>query len=79
VNAGEDHILGKLSDADKDALIERLWRDLQDERARSKELERRLALRNDNPARDNGRLLKKLQQDGAGEQIGPILERGSFP
>jgi hypothetical protein len=65
VNAGEDYILGKLSDADKDALIARLWRDLQDERARSQELERRLALRNDDRAQDSGQLLKKLQQAGA--------------
>jgi hypothetical protein len=68
VNSGEDHILEKLSDADKDALIERLWRDLQDERARSKELERRLALRSDNSADDGGQLLKKLQQAGASKQ-----------
>src|SRR5438270_14063187 len=35
-------LLKGMSPADKDALIERLWRDLQDERARSRELERRL-------------------------------------
>ena len=68
MNAGEDHILGKLSDADKDALIARLWRDLQDERARSKELERQRALQSGNPAQDSGQLLKKLQQAGAGKR-----------
>jgi len=68
VNAGEDHILGKLSDADKDALIARLWRDLQDERARSKELERQRAPQSGNPAQDSGQLLKKLQQAGAGKR-----------
>jgi hypothetical protein len=68
VNAGEDHILGKLSDADKDTLIARLWRDLQDERSRSKELERQLALQGGNAAQDSGQLLKKLQQAGAGKQ-----------
>ena len=68
MNAGEDHILGKLSDADKDALIARLWRDLQDARARSKELERQLALQGGNAAQDSGQLLKKLQQAAAGKQ-----------
>jgi hypothetical protein len=68
VNAGEDHILGKLSDPDKDELIARLWRDLQDERARSKELERRLALHAADPAQDRGQILKKLPQAAAGKQ-----------
>ena len=36
-------LVGKLSGADKDELIARLWRDLQAERVRSSELERRLA------------------------------------
>src|SRR5262249_40875659 len=52
--------LKTLSDADKDALIAGLWRDLQDERARCKELEHQLAARKAAPARDDG-LLKKLQ------------------
>ena len=68
MNAGEDHILGKLSDADKDALIARLWRDLQDERARSKELERQRAPQSGNPAQDSGQLLNKLQQASAGKR-----------
>jgi hypothetical protein len=68
VNAGEDHSLEKLSEADKDRLIARLWRDLQDERARSKELERQLALRNDNSAPDGGLILKRLKQAGDGKR-----------
>jgi hypothetical protein len=68
MNAADDHALKKLSDADKDALIARLWRDLQDERARSKELERQLASRVDGPAQDSGQLLKKLQQAGTRKQ-----------
>jgi hypothetical protein len=68
VNAGEEHILEKLSAADKDALIARLWRDLQDERSRSKELERQLALRHGNSARDSGQLRKGLQQGGDGKR-----------
>jgi hypothetical protein len=67
VNAGDQHILKKLSAADKDALIARLWRDLQDERLRSKELERQLALRRDS-AQDSGQLLKKLQQGSGGKR-----------
>ena len=35
-------LAGKLSAAEKDDLIARLWRDLQAERVRSSELERRL-------------------------------------
>ena len=46
-------------------LIAVLWRDLQDERARAKELERRLAASADDPAGDDGRLLKKLQAPAA--------------
>jgi hypothetical protein len=61
MNAGGDHALKTLSEADKDALIAALWRDLQDERARSRELERRLASRKDDPAPDAGRL--KLSQE----------------
>jgi hypothetical protein len=68
VNAADDQALKKLSEADKDALIARLWRDLQDERARSKQLERRLAPGNDDPAQDSAQLLQKLQQAGAGKQ-----------
>jgi hypothetical protein len=36
-------LLEKMSSEDKDTLIARLWRDLQDERARSRALERRLS------------------------------------
>ncbi|MGC1352675.1 MAG: hypothetical protein WA858_23305, partial [Xanthobacteraceae bacterium] len=57
--------LEKLSDADKDALITRLWRDLQDERARSNELERRLAPRTGESAQAGGSFLNQRQQAGA--------------
>jgi hypothetical protein len=66
MNAAGDHARKTLSDADKDALIAVLWRDLQDERARAKELERRLAARADDPAGDDGRIPKKLQSVAAG-------------
>jgi hypothetical protein len=66
MNAGGDHALKTLSDADKDALIAGLWRDLQEERARSKELERRLTARKDGSAGEDGLLLKKLRQTSAG-------------
>ena len=64
-------LLENLSDADKDALITRLWRDLQEERARSKELERRLAcgtrdLTTDD--REANPLLKRLQQVVVGKR-----------
>lgn len=61
-------LLENLSEADKDALIARLWRDLQDERARSEELERQLAQRTGDPATDSREaslLLKMLQQAAA--------------
>jgi hypothetical protein len=61
-------LLENLSDADKDALIARLWRDLQEERARSEELERQLAQRTGDPApdsRETSLLLKRLQQAAA--------------
>ena len=64
MNAGGDHALKTLSEADKDALIAGLWRDLQEERARSKELQRRLAARDGAPARGGGLLLEKLQRAG---------------
>jgi hypothetical protein len=57
--------LEKLSDADKDALITRLWRDLQDERARSNELERRLAPRTGESAQGGSRLPNQPPQAGA--------------
>ena len=60
-------MLETLSDADKDALIVRLWRDLQDERTRSQELERSLALHNGDPAQDGA------AQDGTGAS--PLLEK----
>jgi hypothetical protein len=66
MNAGGDHALKTLSDADKDALIAGLWRDLQEERARSKEQERRLTARKDGPSGEDGLLLKKLRQTSAG-------------
>ena len=62
-------LLEKLSDAEKDALIGRLWRDLQAERARSRELERRLAPEGGEPAeggREASPLWKRLQQSAAG-------------
>jgi hypothetical protein len=61
-------LLENLSNADKDALIARLWRDLQEERARSEELERQLAQRTGDPATDSREaslLLKRLQQAAA--------------
>lgn len=61
-------LLENLSDADKDALIARLWRDLQEERARFGELERQLAQRTGDPAtesREASLLLKMLQQVAA--------------
>jgi hypothetical protein len=61
MNAAGDPALKTLSDADKDALIAGLWRDLQDERARAKELERRLAVREGDINREDRPLLKKLQ------------------
>ena len=77
--------LQNLSDADKDALITRLWRDLQDARARSNELARQLARRGgDAPA--IGALRKKLawtnnsqpQRSPAtlGSRLGSRLGRG---
>jgi len=74
VNGAEDQasLLEKLSDADKDALIARLWRDLQAERARSRELERRLALCDGEPAEGVGEaspLRQKLQQGAAGTRV----------
>jgi hypothetical protein len=68
VNAGESHVLEKLSEADKDVLVARLWRDLQDERSRCKELERQLATR-DRSVQDTGWLLKRLQQSGGEKRI----------
>jgi hypothetical protein len=65
MNAGGDQALKTLSDADKDTLIAGLWRDLQEERARSKELERRLTAHKDGPSGEDGLLLKKLRQTGA--------------
>jgi hypothetical protein len=78
MNAGGDHALKTLSDADKDALIAGLWRDLQEERARSKELERRLTARKDGPSGEDGLLLKKLRQTSAstGPSRKPTASRG---
>jgi hypothetical protein len=72
VNEVESHasLLEKLSDADKDALIARLWRDLQAERARSRELERQLAPEGGEPAEgvpEASALRKRLQQDAGGK------------
>jgi len=60
-----------LSDAEKDALIAWLWRDLEAERARSRELERRLAPGGGEPAegvREVSPLRKRLQQGTAGKR-----------
>jgi len=65
-------LLANLSDADKDTLITRLWRDLQEERARSKELERRLAAGTTDRAKDvrgASPLLKRLQEAGARKRV----------
>jgi hypothetical protein len=67
-------LLEKLSDADKDALISRLWRDLQAERARSRELERRLAPEDDQPAEGvsaASSLRQRHQQGGAAGNRSP--------
>jgi hypothetical protein len=68
-------LLENLSDADKDALIARLWCDLQDERARSHDLERRLAAASGGPAKDEARksnpLLAGLQQAAARQPVSP--------
>jgi hypothetical protein len=64
--------LENLSDADKDALIARLWRDLQAEQARSRELELRLAPGTRDRTSDvdeTDQLLKKLQQATAGRRV----------
>ena len=74
MNDGEDlaGLLKNLPDAEKHALIARLWRDLQTERARAKELEGRLApgggesadgVREANPLRD------RLQQTAARKRV----------
>jgi macrolide transport system ATP-binding/permease protein/lipoprotein-releasing system ATP-binding protein len=86
VNAFVDRtsLLESLSDADKDALITRLWRDLQAERVRSGELERRLSAGTGDPARDDreaSALLKRLRQTAAGQrgprQLSASLRLGS--
>jgi hypothetical protein len=64
--------LESLSDEDKDALIARLWRDLQAERSRSRELELRLTPETGArtvDARETGQLLKRLQQANAGKRV----------
>jgi hypothetical protein len=69
-------LLEKLSDADKDALIARLWRDLQAERARSRDLERRLGPGTGDPTKDvheASPLLKRLQQVAAGKRVPRLL------
>ena len=69
-------LAGNLSAAEKDDLIARLWRDLQAERVRSSELERRLA-GGDN-SRETGALLARLQQAAPGQRIPrPLRARGS--
>lgn len=73
MNEVEDQasLLEKLSDVDKDALIARLWRDLQAERARSRELERRLAPGGGEAAegvREGSALRKRRQPGAAGER-----------
>jgi hypothetical protein len=65
-------LLECLSEADKDALIMRLWRDLQEERARSRELEHRLAPETLDRAEDAWEaspLLRRLRQAGAGKRV----------
>ena len=61
-------LVEKLSDADKDALIERLWHDLQAERSRSRELAERLSQIGTTPGADNGgdSLLSKLRRARVG-------------
>jgi len=69
-------LAGKLSATEKDDLIARLWRDLQAERVRSTELERRLA--QDDNSRETGPLLARLQQAAPGQRIPrPLRAPGS--
>jgi hypothetical protein len=76
-----------LSDADKDALIERLWHDLQAERSRSRELADRLSQIGTTPGADNGRdsLLSRLRRARAdmsqsqGEIARPRMGPGRWP
>jgi hypothetical protein len=73
--------LERLSDADKDALITRLWRDLQEERARSNELERRLAPRTGESAQAGSPLIDPRQQtsaDNDGRRRSPANLRSSL-
>ena len=65
-------LLENLSEADKDALIMRLWRDLQEARVRSSELERRLVPGTFDRAedvREASPLLRRLQKAGAGKRV----------
>src|SRR6516225_8107196 len=60
--AENDALLEHLSDSDKDALILRIWRDLQDERARSNAIQERLSqYEREGTGRAASSLLKKLQ------------------
>jgi hypothetical protein len=85
VNAIESQasVLDNLSDAEKDALISWLWRDLEAERARSRELQRRLAPGAGDAAdgvRETSPLRKMLEEDATGKrdprQFPPGLRRG---
>jgi macrolide transport system ATP-binding/permease protein/lipoprotein-releasing system ATP-binding protein len=60
--------LENLSDADKDALIARLWRDLQAERARANELELRVTL-GTGDVHETAPLLKRLPQATPGRRV----------
>jgi hypothetical protein len=65
-NADHRLLIEKLSDTEKDELIVRLWRDLQEARARCRELEERLAhLEHDAGAAGASPLLANLQSAGA--------------
>jgi hypothetical protein len=74
-------LLEDLSDADKDALIARLWRDLQEERARSGELGRQLAQRTGDPATEGREtsLLPKMLQQAAARKPAPQQAPARFP
>jgi hypothetical protein len=67
-------LAGKLSGAEKDELIARLWRDLQAERVRSSELERRLGPGKNVP--QTRPLLERLQQAAAGQRTPRPLRSG---
>ena len=79
----QSSLLETMSAEDKDALIARLWRDLQTERARSTELERRLAPKPAGPGsperdRDPSPILKRLRQAAGKRAAGSSVSSTAF-